>query len=346
MSIAIVKYRIPCTQKTITQKNIDRIRCGLAVTTLLTTAVVIEGTTSHKAPNWVYPIDGGAMVVSMIGFIATYCFKRLPLLVNNALSNLTIKLVDPKKIDELKVAQHVHELCEMDIQGKPKQCSFSRVQEIVQLLKEKQALEALNTVPCYYLTQCGPGSNSEPRYTPLQYWSSKGNLDIVRHLVEHGALDYCKETRDSYASNSALYVAALHGHSAVVDYLLQHEAQAAIPFRNNLLCYFIPKWVFEITQLKDRNSEMLSCLRKILIYLQVYKPNNLALQLKIPVSKTENCVGWVQHLMKDQDSFLKQLAALLEEFGGKAHDVISLDDLRKIGDVGPGLTLEETSRLK
>ena len=187
------------------------------------------------------------------------------------------ELVDVDTIKKMNLSGLVHELCERDEQsGEKRECSLQHLKDLIAQLKTSNSLCVLNTIPDYYDINRDHFDYAHLKhdYTPLQYWAAKGNLEAVQLLVNHGAYDYCKG-----CNKSALYVAAFHGRLEIVDYLLQQGANADIAFRESAFHYFIPKFIFQVSEYKFQISEKIEskdsaidCFEKILKDLKA-KPN-------------------------------------------------------------------------
>src|SRR3569832_731601 len=125
------------------------------------------------------------------------------------------------------------ELCETGSEGARKPCDYNRAKSIIDELAKQNALDTLNSIP------------TDNSFTPLQYWSMKGDLKIVQYLVEHGAVDNTYTLPNS-TSMTALYNAVRYGQKEITSYLLEKGASADVAFDNNLLFSFIPKIIFEV----------------------------------------------------------------------------------------------------
>jgi len=73
--------------------------------------------------------------------------------------------------------------------------------------------------------------------TPLQLAATRGDLAIVRLLVERGA----RVNSQAYMGHTPLYMAAMHGHAPVVTYLLDQGADPWLA-RNPAACLLSATW--------------------------------------------------------------------------------------------------------
>ena len=273
--------------------------------------------------GWLCVSLGGA---SMMAALCIKCVK-------SARSPLTGRELDLKEI--------AHELCE-----RSHPCSLPRLRGILLELKATNHLHVLNEVPQWYHEQDRLFWRRPKLLTPLHYWAEQGNLEAVKLLIEHGALDFCP---DQWGTRSALFVAALQGHMPVVEYLLSKGATADRTF-GNVLHSFIPVFVFEINKMSSFDKKWsvelpLACLERILQDMSKNRSANLQMQLKIPVSeRAYNCVDWVSFNTAPVDPPLK---SLLERFGGKVGMHYSLEQLQSAGwIIGNGCTLNDLEGLK
>lgn len=298
---------------------------------------------SWLTSSWLTPSWSCTVGIALLGLGGTCMFKQ-----NNLpdRESLLIPLIPPQQIPSEHL-QLIHELCEITVEGVSLECSLERVHAILSELQKGDNLRLLNTIPSYYLEQQRSPIFQTPliQFTPLQHWASKGNLEVVKLLLEHGAVDYCAKSPPG--TTSALYEAALHGQIEVVDFLLGSGAHADLAFNGNVLRYFIPKFVFQLIQRTQAQEISVACLDHILISLSKNQPENLKLQLKIPVNEGENVLCWIdKNRGQTQSTIAQQIMQMLIGFGA-TEQVYSLDDLcQQQMEVGTGITLCAESSLK
>src|SRR5277367_1713316 len=182
---------LPCFEKYTISKAALRIsQAALGILAVFNTGVLLEGCIRHNVSPWVYPVSCAAIGLSFVGTMVTLCFKPVVSVARKT------PLLNPAIIASLHLTPLIHELCEMDLEGKPKPCTIERMQEILTHLENESALHTLNTIPEYELSkQCWP-TLPPTRYTPLQHWASLGNLPAVQLLVKYGAVDYPEPEAD------------------------------------------------------------------------------------------------------------------------------------------------------
>lgn len=331
-------------------KNTLRVsQAALCALTVLSAGVSLEGCIRSSLSPWVYLTSYTTLGLSLLGIAIIFNCKPM------AYIPQTASLLTPEEIRPLILTSLMHELCEMYPDGTFKPCTIEHLKEIVVELEHRDALNALNNIPEYYLNKPRSlFSLSSTFYTPLQYWASQGNLPAVELLMQHGAVDYPtlpEDTNNSSRMTSALYAATLAGHAPVVSYLLRHEAQPSIAFNQNLLASFIPKLIFELCQkvsfhplITPERQAPFEGLEQVLQYLASYQSDNLQLQLKVPIYPEKNSLEWVETL--DQGPEREQLLEILTRFGALKDNVLSNDELAAHGNIGSGFTLQEISSFK
>lgn len=266
---------------------------------------------------------------------------------------MEVKLIKTSKVHRLGFTEIIHELSEIDVEGNYRPCSLERFKEILSILKDKNALYVLNSIPKYIVEHSYKRDvfDIPPScYTPLQHWVSKGNIEAVKALIQVRASDLCKENNEIHCDKSALYVAAMHGHNDIVQYLLKNGAKANIAFHNNVMFSFVPQFIFEISSKKNITHNQLTCLEIILNHLSAIDPKNLKFQLQIPIDffdRKDQYVNSIDYLDYRKPSNYQKAKRLLIKFGAKIGKVFSLKKLISLGsNVGTGFTLDETSTFK
>lgn len=341
------KFSTPCIDFTISKTALEVTQYLMVTFFIASCAVALSGVS--KQYSWSYGLNLGVIVVSLLILGITCCFQKQDLsekksLVNRVLSSHTTPLVSELSEEHMGL---MHELCEMDGEGQPKECTLERVNTILSKLKEEDSLSVLNSIPSYYMEESRNFlCYTRPiQYTPLHYWASKGNLEVVKLLVGHGACDYCANS-PSYTT-SALYEAGLHGHIEVVQYLLNYGAHADLPFNNNSLFYFIPQLMFQmLLEPMVKYQGCLECLDLILTSLSESDPSSLQLQLKIPVDEDgANILCWIKK--NDTSSLAQDLVRMLVKWGANETAGCTLDELTQKGmHTGNGITLVGLASLK
>lgn len=343
----IYKLSTPCVDFTISKTALEVTQYLMVTLFISSSAVAISGMSKQYA--WSYGVNIGTIMLSLLILGISCGFQKGDLCEKKSLFNQTLSQHTTPLVTDLS-EKHIgwmHELCEMDEEGHAKECTLERVNTILSKLKEEGSLYVLNSIPSYYIEESRhPLSYTHPiQYTPLNYWASKGNVEVVKLLVEHGARDYCADAPPY--TTSALYEAALYGRIEVVQYLLSCGAHADLPFRNNSLFYFVPQFSFQI--LKEPLQEYkntLHCLELSLLSLSKKDPINLQLQLKIPVDEEgANILCW---LKKNRTGPLAQdLADILIKWGANETASCNVHELTQKGmHIGNGITLVDLASLK
>lgn len=278
------------------------------------------------------------------------------------------------KLKEFKTLHH--ELCEITSKGDEKPCTFNRLQEIVAELKANNVLFILNEVPKYFIIASGGIFPSQHRYTPLQYWASKGDLEAVQFLLEQGAVDCPAERKQTFHRSitvysdevhlpkSALFVAALNGHVEVVKYLLSQGASPNIAFFS-ILFAFMPKLIFEMIKKyidTRKNPSYLECLT--LLFESMSKGAIKFQLLEIPVAyydrsqQRRSIVDYLSDCVnRDPASYQSELSSPIYDFiieklnelgiDPKETAVKSNEELKQAGyPIGTGNNLYDIARLK
>lgn len=227
-----------------------------------------------------------------------YISQRFPVK-STILANHGCTAIKMKAIKDAEVKTLILELCGQDEAGElvdeENELSYERLKEILEILKEKNLLHLLNTIPVdRSLKYPDYGDTVLYVVSPLQHWAFKGKLDFVKLLVEHGAMDYLANS--PFGNRSALYRAAECGHIEVVNYLLENGANADICFEGDILRSFIPDHIFHLSKMDgiELLSPYFMCLKRILDYMALYQPNKLCFQLTIPVKEGENIIQWAK----------------------------------------------------
>ncbi len=336
------------SNSTIGQSTLRISEIFITTVILSATGCSIEGWMQHSLPDVVYYTSYG-IIVAAIGCLFASCFCCAST-TETEFRESFVELIEPKKVKKLGLSSQVHQLCEMDIEGAYLSCNLQQMVAITNEWKEKKLLHILNTIPSYFISNSYQKSAYDiatPLHTPLMHWASKGNLEAVKILCTHGAADNCYPYKlMAGVVTSALYVAAIEGHSAAVDYLLKQGATPTVQFNHNVLFSFVPYFVFAIYHNDKINHQNLDCLAKILSHLEKNAPNDLKNQLQVPVSKKQNCIAYmVEAHQKPQNHNL--LVTMLKQFGGSENKVFSIDELEKLGcNIGTGCTLVEQASLK
>lgn len=350
------------TETKYSKTSLRALRCFLASFSVLE----IAGTTTlwslyeNQIPSWVYYTNIATTTVALCVLYGTcFCvFKPDSKQISRTQPENFLMPLPPNDTDTRKM---LDELCERDPEGKTIDCSLKRVQEIVTKLSSNHHLKYLNAIPPYFITNFPPPllPTASLCFTPLHYWARKGNLDVVSLLVINGAVDYFESGENSHELASSLYWSTLYGHKEVVEFLIKRGSSFSVAFADqNVLRYFIPKLIFEMSELipqydsEEDVLDALNCLKIGLMHLKKEDLKNLKLQLKIPIKDTLNCLGWLRwkysEAEKDGLEFTRaqMLVNILEEFdnGTKA---LSLKELREMEyNVGTGITLYQESRMK
>jgi hypothetical protein len=312
----------------------------------------------YKIPIWGYGVGVGLIVITA-GLCAGSCIfvyrvgsEMTPLTQDQAPkghSLYTVSDLNPQFV-------LLDELCEGNTDGREMPCSMDRINEIIEQLKKNDMLPLLNAIPGYLSNNF----MSSVIVTPLHYWAKKGNLLVVKVLLENGAKDYFTEGRDVHELTSGVYLAALYGHADVVEYLLKNGSRADVAFaKHNVLLSFVPKLVFEVAPLimgknqEEDVNQALRCLRIILTHLKRNNPRNLNFQLKIPIDNGLNSFYWVEwkycgsNEATQEFRRAKQLGKVLAEFGADNQEVYSVEELQAFScNVGNGFTLGAASGMK
>lgn len=316
----------------------------------------------YSLPDWALPLGGTFTAVTGVTLIGSKLLVRnlnpenTPLFQNRNPSGARLHSISqlPRQFSLL-----LDELCERDEQGKEITSTPHRINEILAILKTAHKLSYLNAIPNYYFTRqesCFPGS-APPYYTPLHYWAKKGDLTTVKLLIEQGAKDYFTEGSAVDQLVTGLYLAAKGGHLNVVQYLLQKGSPIDIAFSNqNVLCSFLPKLIFEMTQLLVEKvdeleaNNLLECLKIILSHLGEKNKQNLQFQLRIPIRENVNILDWIVQEYSTEEIKIQQRIKTLEnllQLYVTEKDVFSIKELQEKGyNVGNGFTLYERSTLK
>jgi hypothetical protein len=263
-------------------------------------------------------------------------------------------LVTPEDVEEWGYTEIVHELCEMDVEGKRRPCSFDRLKEIIARLAESDRLFLLNTIPKFYRD-----SQASVPMTPLSYWIYSNNRDAVNLLLQYGAAVRIEDNRDPEHKGwmfkhihfpnhrSALLQATRHRLPEIVECLLEHGANGSFAFDDNLLFSFIPALIFDAIQGRnlfgfDIQKEFVTCLELI---FNAMPHQELQKQLQVPISVEPtplNVITWMREQNESEGRNL--LLELLEKYADNADQVYTMEQLRKIGEIGH--TLDERVRLK
>lgn len=266
---------------------------------------------------------------------------------------IDVQLIKTSEISRLGLTDIIHELCEIDVEGNYRPCRIERIKEILSILKDKNALHVLNSIPKYIddnSYKCSLYESPSPCYTPLQHWASQGDIEAVKAFVQAGASDFCKDNIETHCDKSALYVAALHGHKEIVQYLLKNGAKANIAFHNNVLTSFVPQFIYEISCKNVITNDQLACLEIILNHLCKVDRENLTFQLQIPIDFFDRkgiYLNIFDFLNNYQPPNYQKAKVLLLKFGAESSKVFSLKKLRTLGlSVGTGFTLHERSSFK
>ncbi len=177
----------------------------------------------------------------------------------------------------------------------------------------------------------------------MYYYVQRGNLNAIQILLARKRFTELNLT-------TALYVAAKAANIDVVKYLLNNGAGVDQAFLdNNLLHSFIPKLIFEMTNQHPEwiIEDHITCLKQLLTHLKANNPENLRLQLQIPISDKTTCYQWVSSEAENSGvNKLILIKQLLEEFGAQNLSHLSLDDLRSLGDIGSGYNMYDISCFK
>jgi hypothetical protein len=256
-------------------------------------------------------------------------------------------LLTDEEVEDRHLTETVHALCEMDTDGNNKPCSFESLKSLLAELKSRNSLDAINTIPSYYSRELGFQFFSNlDKPTPLAYWAGKGNLEAVKLLIEHGAVNLCLNSDTEPTDTSALLAAACRGHLQIVEFLLNEGADPSELFYDNVLVYFIvPNIIFHLGTIVSQ--EILCSLKLILEKLQERDPENLALQLRIPVDVLND--GSVVNALKYRalQKENEPLQELLKSFGATEDSVYSPIELENLGyNVRVGITLNQIRSLK
>lgn len=244
--------------------------------------------------------------------VASYFRHKFPVK-STRLSDHNHPVVDIREIESPEVKRLFFELCEVDKLPNSgmikKGLSEERFQEIVDILKEQDRLYLLNS---FFMTKAGL------IISPLLHWASKGKLDFVTSLVEHGAMDYLANIPFCYWS--ALFKAAQGGHIEIVDYLLKNGAHADIRFKEYRFSpYFIPylicsesgKYKKKVLSIESLDSQI-ACLKRILDYMVIYQPDQLKFQLTISLMGERNIFDFLK--TKQKNPYLKQVYTTLKQY--------------------------------
>ena len=339
------------------KKTLHASQVTLYVLTVISAGISIESTIKPSLSSWIYPVSYTTLGLSLLGIITTLACKSLGAVACRPQVSVSqeISLLSLENMPSLNLTSLIHELCEMSLDGTSKPCTTERVKEIVILLERSDNLNALNSIPEYYQNkQRSLLSLPSTFYTPLQYWASRGNLPVVEFLMQHGAVDYPtlpEDTNNGSQMTSALYAATMARHAPVVAYLLRHEAQPSIAFNQNLLSSFIPKLIFELCQgitffahIPTEKQVSFEGLELVLQHLASHQPDNLQLQLKVPICPEKNSLDWVETLNRGPER--EQLLEILTRFGAVKGNALSHEELAVHGNIGPGFTLQEIASFK
>lgn len=264
-------------------------------------------------------------------------------------------LVTPEEVEEWGYTETVHELCEMDPEGKRRPCSFDRLKEIIARLAESDRLFLLNTIPKFYRD-----SQASVPMTPLSYWIYSDNRAAVNLLLQYGAAVRIEDNRDPEHKGwmfkhihfpnhrSALLQATRHRLPEIVECLLEHGANGSFAFDDNLLFSFIPVLIFDAIQGRnlfgfDIPKEFVTCLELI---FNAMPRQELQKQLQVPISVEPTPLNVITWLRKQNESQTRTLLLeVLEKYADNADQAYTTEELRKIGKVGIH-TLDERVRLK
>lgn len=261
---------------------------------------------------------------AMCGNVERYLSHKFPI-ESTKLANHSCQAIEIETIKDEEIKNLILELCEYEDSPwyyRTKKLSYERLKEILEILKAKNLLYLLNTIPVdHFHKERESWDTIHSVLSPLQHWAFKGRLNYVKLLVEYGAKDYLLYS--PFGNRSALYKSAQRGHVKVVNYLLENGANADISFESDALRSFIPDFIFHVRYVGglEKSSNEFKCFKRILDYSALYHPESLSFQLTIPIAEGENAIEWTKEHRR-YHPYLQEIYETLKSY--KTKGVISV----------------------